>query len=101
VLLTCTYVSLYVMVGSVWFSRLELGSGTRHLQRWMVPRIETFSRAPRRRVLVGLLLSCLRLLGLGRCAIVACEGFVKVFYGYFSVCTIVVTIAVCFVAQKC
>lgn len=41
-LLTCTYVSLYVMVGSVWFSRLELGSGTRHLQRWMVPEIETF-----------------------------------------------------------
>jgi hypothetical protein len=42
VLLTCTYISLYVMVGSVWFSRLGLGSGTRHLQRWMVPRIETF-----------------------------------------------------------
>ena len=41
-LLTCTYVSLYVMVGSVWFSGLELESGTRHLQRWMVPGIETF-----------------------------------------------------------
>jgi len=45
-------------------------------------RAEMFSRAFKRRILVGLLLSCLRLLGLSMCDSEACVGIVEVFYGY-------------------